>query len=273
MTIFCPSISLAASYPPKAHCCTELKVGRADDDFSFCEPQFGAEMAEAAVIAESVPQAYDFDGKRVFHPSKKRYPWFEGRPMRSFLTQPLDLVCHDLNEIRSFLRTCRYVSDKEQFGVQDHWMPPEDFERTRRGDCDDFALWTWRQLLTLGYNVRFVTGRAGRYGVGHAWVSLRVDDRVYVVEPLLARYRSFPRLTTLRYVPMVSVEATGAQVKFFEHPKRVLEPSLRLLVPLVPEWLFFRARTLPRLLLWPWFVLSKHYGRKYSTASSQTAHK
>jgi Bacterial transglutaminase-like cysteine proteinase BTLCP len=142
--------------------------------------------------------------------------------MGSFVSQPPKVVCRDLDEIRTFLSTCRYVSDREQFGVRDHWMQPEEFEQKRRGDCDDFTLWTWKQLLGLGYNARFVTGVAGRYREGHAWVSFRVLDRVYIVEPLLARYRKFPRLETLRYQPIVSVEITGSQVKFFEHPSAPL---------------------------------------------------
>jgi predicted transglutaminase-like cysteine proteinase len=73
--------------------------------------------------------------------------------MGSFLTQPLKAVCHNMNEIRAFLVTCRYVSDREQFGVPDHWAAPEAFEQTRQGDCDDFVLWTWRQLLDLGYSL------------------------------------------------------------------------------------------------------------------------
>jgi predicted transglutaminase-like cysteine proteinase len=138
------------------------------------------------VIAEVIPGFYDFAGKRISRPSKKRHPSFVGRPMGSFISQPLNVVCRDLDEIRTFLSNCRYVSDREQFGVRDHWVPPEQFEQTRRGDCDDFALWTWRQLLSLGYSARFVTGLAGRYGAGHAWVSFQVHDQVFVVEPLLA---------------------------------------------------------------------------------------
>jgi len=69
--------------------------------------------------------------------------------MGAFFSQPLNVVCRDMNEIRAFLSTCRYVSDPEQFGVRDHWMSPEEFELARKGDCEDFALWTWRQLLAL----------------------------------------------------------------------------------------------------------------------------
>lgn len=175
--------------------------------------------------------------------------------MGLFGSQPLTIICHDMEEIRAFLLTCRYVSDHEQFGLRDHWMPPVQFEQTRRGDCDDFALWTWRQLLSLGYDARFVGGIAGRYGAGHAWVTFRADDQIFILEPLLARYRKFPRLETLRYRPAVSVTFSGSHVKFFDHSQREKEPSFRVVAPLVLEWLqfflLFWFRTLPRLLVRP----------------------
>jgi len=93
----------------------------------------------------------------------------------------LKFVCRDIDEVRAFLSTCRYVSDREQFGVEDHWAAPEQFEQTRRGDCDDFALWTWRQLLGPGYNARFVVGRAGKYRGGHAWVTFELGDKTFLV--------------------------------------------------------------------------------------------
>lgn len=224
------------------------------------------------MIAEVIPGFYDFDGKRVSQPRKKRYPWFERRPMGSFISQPLKVVCRDLDEIRAFLSTCRYVSDWEQFGVKDHWMPPEEFEQIRRGDCDDFAIWTWRQLLGLGYSARLVVGSAGRYGGGHAWVSFRVVDRVFIVEALAARRPTFPRLDTLRYRPMVSVEVTETHVKFFEHARRVLDPPFSAVARLIPEWLVYWVRywlrTLLRLLQWPFFALRRRYRRSRTQSAS-----
>jgi hypothetical protein len=89
--------------------------------------------------------------------------------------------------------------------------------------------------------VRFVVGRQGRYGAGHAWVSLRRDDKVYVVEPLCPRVK-LPRLETLRYRPYVSVDASGGQVKYFEHAPKRGEPPFTVLMALLPEWLVFQAR-------------------------------
>lgn len=190
--------------------------------------------------------------------------------MGMFLSQPLKLVCRDWEEIRRFLSTCRYVSDQEQFGVRDHWMPPEEFELSRKGDCDDFALWTWRQLLGLGYAARFVAGSAGRYRHGHAWVAVRVDNRTFIIEPQLARYGTFPRLETLRYRPMISVEASGSQIRFFEHKASAVEPQFRTMASLIPEWIVFQARRHARLLAWPYFALRRYY-RRHSSRRPQAA--
>jgi hypothetical protein len=135
------------------------------------------------MIAEIVPEAYDAFGRKTFRPdlrSKGIHPTF---PMGRYVSQPLTVKCESVRDIRKFLSGCKGVSDKEQFGQVDYWQPPEDFERTKRGDCDDFALWTWRQFLALGYDARFVAGRHGRYGMGHAWVELFKDGKCFLVEP------------------------------------------------------------------------------------------
>src|SRR5436309_871753 len=100
------------------------------------------------VITEILPGAYDFQGKQTFRPKKKRYGRFSPTfPMGRYVSQPLTVECRTLDDIRDFLKKCRFVSDKEQFGKDDYWMPPEEFEERRKGDCDDFALWAWRQLI------------------------------------------------------------------------------------------------------------------------------
>ena len=57
------------------------------------------------------------------------------------------MKCNSLEDLRVFLRKCRYVSDEEQFGKKEYWMPPQDFERSRKGDGEDFSLYAWGQLL------------------------------------------------------------------------------------------------------------------------------
>jgi len=209
------------------------------------------------MIAEVFRNAYDASGRAVFRPSKHRYAKVSPNfPMGRHLTQPLSVLCGDLNEVRQFLLTCRYMSDSKQFGRRDYWMPPEEFERRRQGDCDDWALWTWRQLMHLGYPARFVCGYAGRYGAGHAWVTFERDGRTFIVESLAAwPGTTFPRLSTLRYQPMVSISWDGRTLKYFEHRPARSAVSFIDVAPYIPEWVWYWLRTraliCARLFRWP----------------------
>lgn len=121
-----------------------------------------------SLIAETIPEAYDALGKKVLRPDLKRRGYHPTWPMGRYVSRPLQVRCETIADVRRFLASCRYVSDQVQFGKLDYWLPPEQFEKTKAGDCDEFALWTWRQLMDLGYEARVVFGRHGRYGTGHA---------------------------------------------------------------------------------------------------------
>jgi hypothetical protein len=172
------------------------------------------------MIAEIIPQAYDAIGKQVSQPFLRRrgpHPTF---PMGRYISEPLTVTCTSIGELRKFLAGCKYVSDKELFGKRDYWQPPEEFEKRKKGDCEDFALWTWRQLLLMGYDARFVVGSSGRYGIGHAWVQYFQDGKCYLVESLLSRIGDrIPRLSTVRYDPKLSVSWDGKTLRYFSHKK------------------------------------------------------
>jgi len=197
------------------------------------------------MIAEVFRDSYDATGRAVFRPSKHRYAKVSpNSPMGRHVTQPLSVLCGDLNEVRQFLLTCRYISDSRQFGRADYWMPPEEFERRRQGDCDDFALWTWRQMMNLGYATRFVYGRAGRYGEGHARVTFERDGRTFIVESLAAWLGStLPRLSTIRYQPIASVSWDGGTLRYYEHRPQGTPVSFVDVTPHIPEWVAYWLRT------------------------------
>jgi hypothetical protein len=206
------------------------------------------------MIAEIIPEAYDASGHRVDRPFSRRRGYHSTFPIGRYLSQPLSLRCRDLGDIRRFLSTCRYVSDQELFGKKDYWQPPDEFEKRKEGDCEDFALWTWRQLLGLGYEARFVVGSRGPYG--HAWVEYFQDERCYLVEPLASRVGTIPRLSTIRYSPKVSVAWDGETIKYFSHTKPESHPSTGSILLLLPDYVIFwtwvwlmNSFRLPHLLL------------------------
>jgi predicted transglutaminase-like cysteine proteinase len=199
---------------------------------------------ESHVIAEIVAEMYDIAGRQIAAPtSRKGKRLFSGTfPMGRYVSQPLRVKCNTIRELRQFLKDCKYVSDKEQFHRDDYWMPPEEFEKTKKGDCDDFALWTWRQLLDMGYKARYVVGRAGRYGDGHAWVTFEKDGKHFIIEPLSWFVGDrLPRLSFVRYVPSGSVEWDGKHLKYFTHEKPQREPRSKLILTLFAEWVWFWA--------------------------------
>lgn len=200
------------------------------------------------MILEILSEAYDISGKGTFYPRKKRFGFFApNAPMGRHITQPLSVQCKNIEDIHKFLRMCRYMSDQEQFGVEDYWMPPEEFEQKCQGDCDDFALWVWRQLMLIGKeDARFVVGRYGFYRAGHAWVTFREGQRCFLLDPVTRGYGIWlPRLRTLWYTPEISVSWDGKGLKYFEHEGRKYNPPFYKIIPLVAEWLMFWIKTRP----------------------------
>ena len=92
-------------------------------------------------------------------------------------------------EIEIFLVGCRYLSDRKTRSQKDFWEPPDIFEKRRAGDCEDHAIWAWRQLHELGYKTRFVIGTCN--GGGHAWVHIFANGRAYLMEPT-QKFKWFP---------------------------------------------------------------------------------
>jgi hypothetical protein len=192
------------------------------------------------MYAEIIPGAYDVCGRQVFRPDVLRRKKFGATfPIGRFFSQPLKRKYASLEEMRKFLMTCRYVSDKEQFGKDDYWQPPEFFEQTRNGDCDDFAIWTWRQLFSMGYPARLTLGRADRYGTGHAWVTFQMGGKTFLVEPQMWIIPKLPQLSIIRYHPQFSVEwdADQKKARFFEHKPMQFKVRAIPLFIMILEWI------------------------------------
>jgi hypothetical protein len=196
------------------------------------------------MIAEIFPEAYDTQGRSTFRPDQQRRRRFPSTfPIGRYVSQPLSVKCNSLEDLCKFLTGCRGVSDKEQFGKSDYWMPPEEFERSRKGDCDDFAMYAWRQLLGMGYQARFVLGAVGDSPQKHAWVTFEKVGKHFLLEPQ-ARFAGlrFPRLDALRYKPDVSAEWDGKRAHFFFHEERNYLPPVWQIPALVLEWVYYRVR-------------------------------
>jgi hypothetical protein len=188
------------------------------------------------MIGEIIPAIYDVCGKPVSGRRNKLFSY----PLGRYVIKPLKYQCSTIEEIRKFLQNCQYISDRQQFNKEEFWLPPHEFEKVRKGDCDEFALWTWRQLIGMGYQTRFVIGRTGRSTKGHAWVTIAKDSKHYIVEPQAWRYgEKLPRLKLISYQPAVSVEWDGKHLHYFAHRLPKSNLSAGLFFVLLGEWLLF----------------------------------
>ena len=142
----------------------------------------------------------------VFGPGS-RHPFAEYFEGASSVTE------RSIDDIVAWLQTCEYVTDLELFHERDFWQHPGTFERLRRGDCEDFALWAWRKLAEIGMDVELVVGRVicdERHQIDrqHAWVVYRVDGTSFLFEPAARTPSSMIRLLVDamdEYVPHFAV--------------------------------------------------------------------
>jgi hypothetical protein len=125
-------------------------------------------------VAMQVPAAAFGPGSQ--HPFAE---YFEGKS---------DVRVGSIDDIVAWLQTCEYVSDLELFHQRDVWQHPGAFERLRRGDCEDFALWAWRKLAELDIDAEFCVGRVicdecPQIDRQHAWVVYRINGTAFLFEP------------------------------------------------------------------------------------------
>lgn len=167
-----------------------------------------AHRRRVARAAHDPWQRFDLEPPlRAFGPGAEDFREYLERPCRHSLGTP--------HAIAEFLLQCRYAEDAHLFDEGDHWLHPATFELVRSGDCEDFALWAWRQLAQARFDTAFVVGvRAipGAVRGRHAWVVFRDAGGDFLldgVERSVARMiRPLPEVRA-HYEPQVGVGPDG----------------------------------------------------------------
>jgi hypothetical protein len=125
-----------------------------------------------------------------------------------------------LDAILDWLAGCEYETDATLFREADYWQHPHTFEQFRRGDCEDFALWTWRKLVELGIDADLVIGRRvppGSENSRHAWILFRYEDEEFLFEPVFRdRAEAVRHIATVRasYIPEFGVSRERSRFLF-----------------------------------------------------------
>lgn len=123
-------------------------------------------------------------------------------------------------DIAEWLLECRYADDPQLLDEPDLWLHPVTFELLRCGDCEDFALWAWRQLVDARFDATFIVGIRDIPGTvrgRHAWVTYRDAAGEHVLDGVERTIERMIRpLAEVRalYEPQVGVDAAARRFAF-----------------------------------------------------------
>jgi predicted transglutaminase-like cysteine proteinase len=167
---------------------------------------------EEVVARGRQPRRASWYGRRTTPPPKHaKLDWRE-----RVLKAKLRIDTKNFADVDRFINDCHYVADERLFGEAEHWQTPEAFEHNGAGDCEDFALWVWVQLLRQGVNARFVVGALSAWEMNHAFVAIyHPGGRVEVLECTPQGYNiAIDSKSAIEYVPMISIDRT---LTWYEH--------------------------------------------------------
>lgn len=147
-----------------------------------------------------------------------RQNWFghKARPMRrlqtlnwknNVLNSHLVFEANSIAQIDEWINSGSYVSDERLFGQADRWQLPSEIEKYRCGDCEDFSLWAWVQLLRMNVNARFMLGGLFDNELNHAWVCIYNKDGVKVLECTPSQFNvPIAAKNAPEYLPLLSLD-------------------------------------------------------------------
>ena len=156
----------------------------------------------------------------------RHYATGSERPLADYLEGESSVQVHNIDELISWLFTCKYGRDPEHYGHPDHWQLPGEFEQSKLGDCEDHAIWAWRKLVEMGIDAEFVVGRmnpTSDNNGAHAWVIYTQNGKKYLLESTSKNRKPIIKLlvhTLDSYFPHYSVNGRFAA---FHYPHFILK--------------------------------------------------
>ncbi len=187
------------------------------DDLRIQQGWMAQSYSDFLLLLNDMYAIVPIENKRVTTVPYQQFGSGSDRPFATYFEQECNVQVENIQDIEKWLKGCVYRADSEQFGKEDHWLHPVEFGKSRQGDCEDHALWAWRQLVNLGIKAEFVTGHHNGEGVNHktippinhAWVTFWQNGRPYLMETTskINMIRPFAS-TTHTHHPRFSVDQT-----------------------------------------------------------------
>ena len=96
---------------------------------------------------------------------------------------PLDAVVREFGSprrVNDYMQVCfTYASDRILHGEEELWQPPRITFRSKRGDCEDYAIFAWHVLRVHGHRAHLFAAFTG--DAGHAVCAFREGDRYHTI--------------------------------------------------------------------------------------------
>jgi len=89
-------------------------------------------------------------------------------------------------EVNNLVNQTPYLSDEENYGMEDYWATPKEFYAKSRGDCEDYAIAKYFALKKAGFPVRNMFLTVGYIDdnpdSGHMYLVIRHHGELFVLD-------------------------------------------------------------------------------------------
>jgi predicted transglutaminase-like cysteine proteinase len=111
-----------------------------------------------------------------------------------------------VDEVNAFINKYPYIEDIVNWGVEDYWETPYEFQR-RNGDCEDFAIAKYMSLRALGVSDDILRVTIVRDlnlgGIIHAILTISMDGETVMLDNQIKQV--MPVLRIYHYLPVYSI--------------------------------------------------------------------
>ena len=242
----------AISLDSCSHCAPELVIDmlRPDEPTVFDDIYGGAAARKdpVALVFTTINNlnlnAYGPRDRIIRDPSTTRlwlqYPNKIIRELAMQIVDPMDSDDVKMEKIQKWVvKNIEYMTDVEQYGYAELWVPPVMVLKTMKGDCEDGAFLIMSLALNAGVDPArlrlyggFVDAGQGAASGGHAWVSYRREfddewvavDFSYYVDLRAMQYRT-PLQDDAKYVDDYFF-MTNQYTMYTENTNRIRNPEV-----------------------------------------------
>ena len=107
--------------------------------------------------------------------------------------------------VNNYLNGVKYISDIRNWGVDDYWATPTQFQ-SQNGDCEDYAIAKYMSLRAIGFpldKMRIVVVQDENLGVAHGILAVYIKDKPYILDNQIKQI--LPSKKIHHYKPFFSV--------------------------------------------------------------------